>query len=82
MNERPPPPVELDWDRVREHFSLTPRELEIARLIFEGLPYKQIATRLGCSPYTVDSHRRRLYDKVGAHRRNRVLLRIVAVGLS
>jgi len=45
--------------------ALTPRETEIVRRYREGLSYKEIAVRLGCSPYTVRHHLRAIYAKLG-----------------
>jgi DNA-binding CsgD family transcriptional regulator len=47
------------WD------SLTPTELEVVRLVGEGLPNKDIAARLFVSPRTVQSHLRHIYNKLG-----------------
>jgi DNA-binding NarL/FixJ family response regulator len=44
---------------------LTPRETEIARLVAAGLTSKEIATRLGISPATVETHRTNLMAKLG-----------------
>lgn len=46
---------------------LTDRERQILRLIVEGLPNKEIATRLFLSPKTVDNHRARIMAKLGRH---------------
>jgi len=45
--------------------SLTPTELDVVRLVGEGLPNKDIATRLFVSPRTVQSHLRHIYNKLG-----------------
>jgi predicted ATPase/class 3 adenylate cyclase/DNA-binding CsgD family transcriptional regulator len=45
--------------------SLTPTELDVVRLVGEGLPNKDIATRLFVSPRTVQSHLRHVYTKLG-----------------
>jgi two-component system response regulator FixJ len=45
--------------------SLTKREREIIDLVADGLPSKQIATRLGISIKTVDVHRSHLSKKLG-----------------
>jgi DNA-binding NarL/FixJ family response regulator len=44
--------------------SLTPAELDVVRLVREGLPNKDIATRLFVSPRTVQSHLRHVYNKL------------------
>lgn len=43
---------------------LTEREREIALLIAEGLPRKQVASRLGIAPGTVDAHLGRLSKRL------------------
>jgi predicted ATPase/class 3 adenylate cyclase/DNA-binding NarL/FixJ family response regulator len=45
--------------------SLTPAELDVVRLVGEGLPNKDIAARLFVSPRTVQSHLRHVYNKLG-----------------
>ncbi len=45
--------------------SLTPAELDVARLVSEGLANKDIATRLFVSPRTVQSHLTHVYTKLG-----------------
>ena len=44
---------------------LTPAELDVVRLVSEGLGNKDIATRLFVSPRTVQSHLTRVYTKLG-----------------
>ncbi|MCV7236455.1 LuxR family transcriptional regulator [Mycobacterium branderi] len=45
--------------------SLTPAELDVARLVSEGLGNKDIATRLFVSPRTVQTHLTHVYTKLG-----------------
>jgi len=45
--------------------SLSPRELEVLRLIGDGLSTKEIAGRLGLSVKTVETHRRQIMEKLG-----------------
>lgn len=47
------------WD------SLTPAELDVVRLVCEGLANKDIATRLFVSPKTVQAHLTHVYTKLG-----------------
>ena len=44
--------------------SLTPAELNVARLVSEGLPNKDIAQRLFISPRTVQAHLSHVYSKL------------------
>jgi DNA-binding NarL/FixJ family response regulator len=48
-----------------ELIRLTPREIEIIRLIAEGLTSQQMADKLFISPRTVETHRANLMKKVG-----------------
>ncbi|OBF80791.1 transcriptional regulator [Mycobacterium sp. 852002-51163_SCH5372311] len=45
--------------------SLTPAELDVARLVSEGLANKDIAERLFVSPRTVQAHLTHMYTKLG-----------------
>ncbi len=45
--------------------TLTPREIEIARLVTEGLSSKEIASELNLSVRTVEKHRANIMDKIG-----------------
>jgi DNA-binding CsgD family transcriptional regulator len=45
---------------------ITPRELEVARLIADGMSNRVIAERLGCAPQTVQHHLNHMYWKLGA----------------
>lgn len=55
------------WD------SLTPAELDVARLVCEGLPNKEIATRLFVSPRTVQSHLTHVYAKLDISSRSQLV---------
>jgi DNA-binding NarL/FixJ family response regulator len=50
-------------------FALTKRELEIITLVAEGLTNKQAARRLHISEWTVASHLKRIFIKLGVESR-------------
>jgi two-component system, NarL family, nitrate/nitrite response regulator NarL len=61
--------------------ALTPRELEVTRLLAEGLPNKLIADRLGISDHTVKFHVNAILSKLGAHSRTEAVTRAARGGL-
>lgn len=46
---------------------LTEREIQVLRLVAEGLNSREIAERLNISVKTVDTHRANIMDKLGVH---------------
>ncbi|NGO08074.1 response regulator transcription factor [Streptomyces sp. HC44] len=61
--------------------SLSPRELEVLRLVIDGVPSKTIATRLGISTKTVDVHRTRIREKAGAESMATLVRDLLQAGL-
>lgn len=53
---------------------LTNRELEILRLIGNGLKTGEISSRLGIGSKTVETHRTRIKEKLGANSANEVMV--------
>ncbi|MDP1792497.1 MAG: LuxR C-terminal-related transcriptional regulator, partial [Acidimicrobiales bacterium] len=53
----------LGWD------SLTPTEADVARLVAQGVPNKDVAAQLFMSEATVKTHLTRIYNKVGVKNR-------------
>jgi DNA-binding CsgD family transcriptional regulator/tetratricopeptide (TPR) repeat protein len=51
-------------------FGLTAREVEVLRLVTQGLTYAQIANQLIISPRTADAHLRSIYSKLGVTSRS------------
>lgn len=47
--------------------ALSAREIEVLKLIADGVGNKQIAVRLGVSPRTVETHRERIMRKLDLH---------------
>jgi RNA polymerase sigma factor (sigma-70 family) len=53
---------------------LTPREKEVLQLLAEGKTNKDVATILDVSPYTVESHRTNLMQKLNIHNTAEIVL--------
>jgi two-component system nitrate/nitrite response regulator NarL len=62
--------------------SLTARELEIGRLIGDGLSNKEIASTLQIEATTVKNHVHRVLTKLGVERRSKVGARLRELGLA
>lgn len=60
---------------------LTSREREILQLLAERRSTKQIATALHLSPYTVETHRRNLQEKLNLHNLAELILYAVRKGM-
>jgi DNA-binding NarL/FixJ family response regulator len=58
-------------------YRLTAREREILRAIVQGLSNKEIAAQLAMSYHTVDTHLRRIFDKLHLHNRAAVVAKAV-----
>ncbi len=57
--------------------SLSPREQAIAHLVAQGLPNKCIGKELGISRWTVATHLRRIYKKLGVTTRAAMTAQLV-----
>jgi DNA-binding CsgD family transcriptional regulator len=66
--------------RLRAPVDLTLRELDVLRLVAEGLSNKQIAHRLGISPRTVNFHLDNLYVKLGVNSRTEAAITALREG--
>lgn len=61
--------------------SLSPREHEIARMVASGYPNKKIAAVLNISAWTVSTHLRRVFAKLGVRSRAAMVARLAEEGL-
>jgi len=59
--------------RKQEDLGITPRELEILRLIAQGMSNREIAEKLFVSENTVKTHSSRVFAKLGARRRTQAV---------
>lgn len=60
---------------------LTPREIEIIRLLASGWGSKQIGDQLNVSRHTVDTHRRNLLKKTGSKNTIELIANCAKMGL-
>lgn len=68
-----------DWHYVRERFSLSGRELHVARLVVEGKRRDEIALELGCAAASVRTYIDRIFRKLEVEDRLAMALQIVRV---
>ena len=67
------------WERISSHFTLSPRELEVAQLLFGALKETAIARRLKMSLGTLKKTAQHLYQKMGVHNRHEFGLSVFAL---
>lgn len=60
---------------------LSSREQEVLELLTSGLQNKQVATRLGISPRTVERHCDSIYAKLGVRTRTEAVVQAISSGL-
>ena len=61
--------------------ALTPREMDVLRLVTEGITDAEVAEKLYISPRTVGQHLRSIYNKLGVSSRTAATRRAVEEGL-
>lgn len=66
------------WSYLSRRYDLTPREVQIAELVCQGLRHCSIAGRLSIQPGTVKTHIRNIYRKVKVRNKMNMLLRFVS----
>jgi DNA-binding CsgD family transcriptional regulator len=64
----------------RDIVMLSPREQEIARMVMKGYPNKTIAKVLEISVWTVSTHLRRIFAKLGVGTRASMVARLLEAG--
>lgn len=60
--------------------TITPRELEVLRLVVDGMSNDQVGVALGITTRTVEAHLTRLYERAGAHSRTELATRALREG--
>jgi DNA-binding CsgD family transcriptional regulator len=66
-----------EWEFLRKCWHLTPREIEVAKLVCEGLDNEQIEKRLHIAYNTVRAHLGNIFDKVGARGKAGIILEFI-----
>lgn len=66
--------------RPGEPLSLTARELDVVKLVVEGRSNDEIAGELGISPKTVETHLRRVFERLGVVSRTELATRALREG--
>ena len=58
-----------DYERFLAGYAkLSAKELETCEALAGGLSTRQCAERIGCAPSTIDTYRKRVYEKTGIHK--------------
>lgn len=64
-----------DYDKfLKGYAKLSTKELEICEALVSGLSTRQCAEQLGCASSTVDTYRKRVYEKTGIHKMRQLQL--------
>jgi DNA-binding CsgD family transcriptional regulator len=71
--------MSVDTEAPIPELTLSPRELEIARMVARGLPNKTIAAVLDISPWTVHTHVRRMFAKLQVTSRAALVGRMLSI---
>jgi DNA-binding CsgD family transcriptional regulator len=65
------------WQYVKRCYRLSPREIEVARLVCSGFGNDEVAVRLKITGGTVKTHLRNIYRRVRVNNKIELLLRFV-----
>ncbi len=69
--------TDRQWQYLQRRYKITPRELQIARLICHGFSNDEVAAHLRITTGTVKVHVRNLYRKTWAENKILMLLRFI-----
>ena len=61
---------------IADAYGLTTRERRITELVAQGLPTREIGSRLHLSAYTVQDHLKSIFDKTGTGTRGELVARL------
>ena len=78
---RDAPVVRLPSERLEERPVLTRRQIEVVRLIGQGLTSQEIALQLGVRPKTVENYKQRVFVRLGVQNQAHAVARCARMGL-
>lgn len=70
---------EKQWKYLKKCWHLTTREIEVARMVCEGLDNGQISKKMHIAYNTVRAHLGNIFRKVGVKRKSGMILHFVEV---
>jgi DNA-binding CsgD family transcriptional regulator len=65
------------WECLRKTWHLTPREVEVAKMVCEGLDNEQIGKKLRIKYNTVRAHLGNIFRKVGLRGKAGIVLKFI-----
>jgi DNA-binding NarL/FixJ family response regulator len=68
---------EKEWSYLQRYYGMSPRELQVAKLVCHGLTNGDIAHRLRVRPGTVKTHLRSVFGKTQTRNRISMLLKYI-----
>jgi DNA-binding CsgD family transcriptional regulator len=68
---------EEQWSYIQRHFHMSPRELQVAKLVCEGFSNGEIAKNLRIKQGTAKTHLRNIYRRIRVKNKISMLLKIV-----
>jgi len=66
---------EKQWQYVQRHYRMSPRELQVARLVCQGFTNADVADKLSVKQGTIKTHLRSIFSKARARNKISLLLR-------
>ncbi len=72
----------FEWQAIAARLHLSPRELQIAQGLLDGLDERSVAERILISEHTVHTYLQRLYRKTGVNSRCEFLIRLFVAFLT
>jgi DNA-binding CsgD family transcriptional regulator len=67
----------IDFQKVKEQFDLSPRELEVLGLICDGHSNREISEKLFISEYTTRDHLKNIMRKMGVSSRSKIIAQVI-----